>query len=86
MWTRLDRIVFILAFELALAAPSFGQTFGQITGLVTDSTGAVLVGAAADFRAGSGFEREADERRLRTAAALNWGGEPLFSCVKVLRS
>jgi hypothetical protein len=26
------------------------------------------------------------KERLRTAAALNWGGEPLFSCVKVLRS
>ena len=29
-----------------LAAPSWGQTFGQITGLVTDSSGGVLVGAS----------------------------------------
>src|SRR6266436_3769634 len=36
----------ILASGVALATPSFGQTFGQITGLVTDPSGAVLVGAA----------------------------------------
>jgi len=37
--------IFVLALGLALALPSFGQTFGQITGLVTDSSGGVLVGA-----------------------------------------
>jgi Carboxypeptidase regulatory-like domain len=34
----------IVAFLLS-CAPSFAQTFGQITGMVTDSTGGVLVGA-----------------------------------------
>src|SRR5260370_546747 len=29
----------------ALALPSFGQTFGQITGVVSDSSGSILVNA-----------------------------------------
>jgi hypothetical protein len=37
--------IFVLAVGLGVALPSFGQTFGQITGLVTDSSGGVLVGA-----------------------------------------
>ena len=37
--------IFVLVLGLSLARPSFGQTFGQITGLVTDSSGGVLVGA-----------------------------------------
>jgi hypothetical protein len=44
MRTRIDGICFFLV--LAFATPSFGQTFGQITGLVTDASGGVLVGAA----------------------------------------
>src|SRR5689334_8856756 len=31
---------------LAFGVSSFAQTFGQITGMVTDATGGVLVGAA----------------------------------------
>src|SRR5580700_3618396 len=34
-----------LILGLALAQPSFGQTFGEITGVVTDSTGGVVVNA-----------------------------------------
>src|SRR5262249_26059264 len=37
------RGIFFLALGVAL--PSFGQTFGEITGEVTDSSGAVIVGA-----------------------------------------
>src|SRR3954470_19668739 len=33
-------------FLLAPALPASAQTFGQITGIVTDTTGGVLVGAA----------------------------------------
>jgi hypothetical protein len=39
------RIV-VLSFLLAPALPVSAQTFGQITGIVTDTTGGVLVGAA----------------------------------------
>jgi hypothetical protein len=46
MRSRIDAIFFLLVAVLAFATPSFGQTFGQITGLVTDSSGGVLVGAA----------------------------------------
>ncbi len=42
----LVRSLLIAAVWMALAMPSFGQTFGQITGLVTDPSGAVVVGAA----------------------------------------
>ena len=36
-----NRLDWILVLTLLLApAPSFAQTFGQITGIVTDSTGA----------------------------------------------
>jgi hypothetical protein len=45
MRTKLGGI-FVLAVGLALTTPSFGQTFGQITGLVTDSTGGAVVHAA----------------------------------------
>jgi hypothetical protein len=44
MCSRLGGIL-VLAVGLGVALPSFGQTFGQITGLVTDSSGGVLVGA-----------------------------------------
>src|SRR5881392_3432134 len=37
-------IVFI-GLSFAFSGPSFAQTFGQITGMVTDTTGGVLVGA-----------------------------------------
>jgi hypothetical protein len=36
--------IFAMGIVLALASTSFAQTFGQITGQVTDSSGAVLVG------------------------------------------
>src|SRR5215472_14256871 len=45
MLTRIDKFVLFLVVAIAFATPSFGQTFGQITGLVTDSSGGVLVGA-----------------------------------------
>jgi hypothetical protein len=35
----------VLILGLALAQPTFGQTFGQITGVVTDSTGGVVANA-----------------------------------------
>jgi hypothetical protein len=38
--------ILLLALWLAPASPSFAQTFGQITGVVTDASGAILVGAA----------------------------------------
>src|SRR5437588_1487858 len=37
--------IVVLSFLLLAALPSFAQTFGQITGIVTDTTGGVLVGA-----------------------------------------
>ena len=43
--TRLSGIV-VLAVALAAATPSFCQTFGQITGLVTDATGGVVANAS----------------------------------------
>jgi len=38
--------ILLLSVGLTLATPLFAQTFGQITGLVTDPSGAVLVGAS----------------------------------------
>ncbi len=38
--------ILLLSAVMSLATPLFAQTFGQITGLVTDPSGAVLVGAA----------------------------------------
>ena len=38
--------IFVLGLLLVLAAPASAQTFGQITGAVTDTSGAVLVGAS----------------------------------------
>src|SRR6266581_2982157 len=46
MRSRIWQALFIAAVGFAFAIPSFGQNFGQITGLVTDSSGGVLVGAA----------------------------------------
>jgi Carboxypeptidase regulatory-like domain len=37
--------LFLLGVFLASAVTSFAQTFGQISGMVTDTTGGVLVGA-----------------------------------------
>ncbi len=36
----------LLAFVIFAALPCFGQTFGEITGVVTDPSGALVVGAA----------------------------------------
>jgi len=36
----------LLAFVVFAALPCFGQTFGEITGVVTDPAGALVVGAA----------------------------------------
>src|SRR6266481_4242634 len=36
----------LLAFVVVAALPCFGQTFGEITGVVTDPAGALVVGAA----------------------------------------
>ncbi len=38
--------IFVLSLLLASAAPASAQTFGQITGAVTDTSGAMLVGAS----------------------------------------
>src|SRR5258708_34608015 len=46
MGTRFHAFFFLLVGALVVATPSYGQTFGQITGLVTDSSGGVMVGAA----------------------------------------
>src|SRR5712691_8832528 len=45
MATRFDGVFFLLVIALALAPPSFGQTSGQITGLVTDPSSGVVVSA-----------------------------------------
>ena len=39
------RATFVLGVMLALSFPSFAQTVGQVTGLVTDPSGSVIVGA-----------------------------------------
>src|SRR5271168_3403201 len=39
------RNIFVLGAVLALSIPSFSQTVGQVTGLVTDPNGSVIVGA-----------------------------------------
>src|ERR1700694_4364020 len=44
MRSRLTRI-FALAAGLVLALPAFGQTVGDITGVVTDASGGVIAGA-----------------------------------------
>ena len=38
--------IFVLSVLLAPALPSFAQTFGQITGQVTDGSGGILVGTS----------------------------------------
>ena len=38
--------IFILVFLLALALPSYAQNLGEITGVVTDSSGGVVAGAS----------------------------------------
>ena len=51
--------VLVLSVLLVSALPSFGQTFGQISGTVTDTSGAILVGAL-----GHGHQY-ANQRRAR---------------------
>src|ERR1700676_4528479 len=46
MRTRIDAIFFLLVAAIACATPAFGQTFGQITGIVTDPSGGVVGSAA----------------------------------------
>jgi hypothetical protein len=42
----INAVLVVLAFVLALATPLSGQTFrGQVRGLITDQTGAVVPGA-----------------------------------------
>ena len=43
---RVFERILIFTLLLAPATPSFAQTFGQITGQVTDASGAILVGAS----------------------------------------
>ena len=45
MRTRIDGIFFPLIAVLAFATPALSQTFGQITGIVTDPSGGVVVSA-----------------------------------------
>src|SRR5215475_9829668 len=42
---NMKRGMLSLLFAAALTGPGFGQTFGEITGVVTDPTGAILAGA-----------------------------------------
>jgi len=46
MGTRFHGVFLLLLGALFVATPTDGQTFGQITGLITDSSGGVMVGAA----------------------------------------
>ena len=46
MGARFHGFFSLLLGALVLATPSYGQTFGQITGLITDTSGGVMVGAA----------------------------------------
>ena len=41
---KTELVVFLIV-AMAIAVPSFGQTFGGITGVVMDSSGSVVVGA-----------------------------------------
>jgi len=45
MGTRFDGVILLLVIAIAATMPAFGQTFGQITGLVTDSSGGVIARA-----------------------------------------
>jgi hypothetical protein len=40
------KLIWIIGILMCAALSSYGQTFGQITGLVTDTSGAVVLGAA----------------------------------------
>src|SRR5579862_2484431 len=40
-----SKTLFVLGAVFALSFPSFAQTVGQVTGLVTDPSGSVIVGA-----------------------------------------
>ena len=46
MGARFYGVLFLLGLALAVRTPAFGQTFGEITGLVTDASGGAVVGAA----------------------------------------
>jgi hypothetical protein len=46
MGAKFYRVLCLLVIALAFRPPGFGQTFGEITGLVTDSTSGAVVGAA----------------------------------------
>jgi hypothetical protein len=46
MRTGIGKFFLAVTAWITFAAASFGQTFGQLTGLVTDSSRGVLVGAA----------------------------------------
>ena len=45
MGTKFHAVFFLLLGALLVATPTYGQTFGQITGLITDTSGGVMVGA-----------------------------------------
>ena len=45
MQTLIQAFALVLFLAMVVALPLTGQTFGEITGAVTDSTGGVLVGA-----------------------------------------
>ena len=42
---RATLVSVVVAISVLSASPSFAQNFGQITGIVADTTGGVLVGA-----------------------------------------
>ncbi len=56
----MKRIVFSTFLALIFALPSFSQTLGEITGIVSDSSGAVIAGATATVsNTATGASREA---------------------------
>lgn len=62
----------VLSLSLAPALPSFAQTFGQITGLVTDTSGAILVGASVSItNAQTGATRTAETNRAGSYVVPN---------------
>jgi len=69
MRRTLDGIL-VLSLLLAPAWPSFGQTFGQITGLVTDASGAILAGASVTV---TSTQTNATRTAQTNAAWLNFG-------------
>jgi hypothetical protein len=53
-------LVFVLALAIAFVTPSFGQNLGEVTGVVTDASNAVVTGATVTISSpATGFSRQA---------------------------